>query len=58
MKAYGVKLEDLPKDCTGTGKYGSDHLVERCSCGKKHGRRGKDSKTRKAKERQKPIEYV
>jgi len=56
MKAYGVKLRDLPRDCTGTGKYGSSKLVDRCACGKKHGKRSKDHKSRKAKERNKTIE--
>ena len=56
MKAYGVKLKDLPRDCTDTGKYGSDHLIDKCSCGKRHGRKSKDIKSRKAKERHKPID--
>ncbi len=56
MKAYGVKLQDLPRDCTGTGKYGSDHLVDKCTCGKSHGKRTKDHKSRKAKMRQFDID--
>ena len=56
MRAYGVKLRDLPRDCTGTGKYGSSKPVNRCACGKKNGKRSKDIKSRKAKERHKPIE--
>ena len=51
MKAYGVTLKDLPRDCTGTGKFGSSKLVDRCSCGKRHGVRSSDFKSRKAKMR-------
>ena len=51
MKPYGVKLADLPRNCTATGKYGSSHLVDKCACGAKCGCRTKDHKCRKAKER-------
>ena len=51
MKAYGVRLKDLPRDCTGTGKYGSSKIVGTCSCGKCEGKRTKDHKSRKAKMR-------
>ena len=56
MKGYGIKIDDLPVDCTSTGKYGTSKLTDRCACGKKHGKKTKDHKCRKAKERHKPIE--
>lgn len=56
MKAYGVKKGDSPKDCTAKGKYGSTKLPNPCSCGAKHGKKSKDHKSRKAKERKKEVE--
>lgn len=56
MKAYGIKLQDLGRSCTSVSKYGSDRLVEKCSCGKRHCRKAKDHKERKAKERHSKIE--
>lgn len=52
MKAYGVKIKDISRDCTGTSKYGTSKLLERCSCGKTRCNMTKTkSKSRKAKER-------
>ncbi|MFW6243214.1 MAG: hypothetical protein ACOC2W_03550 [bacterium] len=55
MKAYGITIKDLPRDCTGTGKYGSDKLLDKCVCGKNHGKKTKDHKSRKAKMRNEGI---
>jgi hypothetical protein len=56
MKAYGIVLADLPRDCTSTGKFGSSKLVDRCACGATHGNRSKDHKSRKAKMRKVIVE--
>lgn len=55
MKAYGVDLKDLGRDCTSTGKYGSSKLVNKCSCGKTecYTSVARKSKTRKKKARRK-----
>lgn len=55
MKPYGIKKQDSPKDCTSTGKYGSDKLPNPCSCGAKNGKKSKDHKSRKAKIRNEKI---
>jgi hypothetical protein len=56
VKAYGVKKGDSPKDCTAKGKYGSTKLPNPCACGAKHGKKSKDHKSRKAKERNNKID--
>lgn len=53
MKGYGLDKKDCPMDCTSVGKFGITELPNPCSCGAKHGRPGKDHKSRKAKERRK-----
>ncbi len=56
MKPYGVKKADSPFDCTDKGKYNATELKKPCACGAKHGKKSKDHKSRKAKERQKKID--
>jgi hypothetical protein len=51
MKPYGIKKGDYPKDCTDKGKYGASKLHNKCSCGAKKGKKTKDIKSRKARER-------
>lgn len=55
MKAYGVTIQDLGRDCTAVAKYGSSKLVTKCSCGKRKCVRGRDRRQRKAKMRRKFI---
>jgi len=56
MRGYGLTLSDYPRDCTGTGKFGTSKLLNKCACGKTHGKKTSDHKSRKAKERNKKIE--
>jgi len=56
MKAYGVQKGDSPFDCTDKGKFGSTELSNPCACGRKHGKKSKDHKSRKAKVRNLKIE--
>ena len=57
MKAYGVTIQDLGRDCTAVAKYGSSKLVSKCACGKRKCVRGKDRRQRKAKARVKVITF-
>lgn len=52
MKAYGVKIKDLARDCTGTAKFGTTKLLDKCACGKDHCRPSKDYRNRKRMMRQ------
>ena len=51
MKAYGIKLQDSPKDCTAHGKFGNTNLFGCCVCGKKHTTK-KSGKVKSAKARE------